>query len=105
MSARVMARGMTVGWLPAGVGEDTPGLIAEGANGGMPAKNSGWEEDPACHSWVKMIPPAWWTASVTLDQAWTWASLNSPGTSCQPTASRLIQVPSVMIKPAEARWV
>jgi len=41
---------------------------------------------------------------VTADQPRTCASVNNPGTSCQPTASRLIHVPSVMSNPAEARW-
>ncbi len=99
-----MAVGVTVGWSPDGVGERSPGLTADGANGGVPEKKSGCDAEPVCQSWVKMTPPFRCTASVTTDQPRTWASVNNPGTSCQPTASRLIQVPSVMINPAEARW-
>jgi hypothetical protein len=43
-------------------------------------------------------------ASTTADHALSWTSVNKPGASCQPMASRLIQAPSVMIKPADARW-
>jgi hypothetical protein len=103
-SFRVIALGVTVGRLPDGVGEVSPGLTADGANGGVPAWKSGWEVEPVCQSCVKMTPPRRCTASVTADQPRTWASVNNPGTSCQPTASRLIQVPSVMINPAVARW-
>src|ERR1700757_3161623 len=104
MSARVMVRGTTVGLRPEGVWERRPGLTADGANGGVPEKKSGCEDDPVCHSWAKISPPAAWTASVTADHALTCASVNSPGTSCQPTASRLTHTPSLMIRPAEARW-
>src|SRR3984957_19348715 len=104
MSFRVIALGVTVGLLPEDVGELRPGLTADGANGAVPAKKSGCDVEPVCQSCAKMTPPSRCTASVTADQPWTWASVNNPGTSCQPTASRLIQVPSVMIKPAEARW-
>src|SRR6267378_1288571 len=103
MSSRVMALGFTVGLLPDGVGELTPGLTADGANGAVPAKKWGCDDEPVCHNCTKMRPPRWCTASVTADQARTWASVNNPGTSCQPTASRLIHVPSVMINPADAR--
>ena len=78
---------------------------ADGANGAVPAKKSGCDAEPECQSCVKMTPPARCTASVTADQPRIWASVNSPGTSCQPMASRLIHVPSVMSNPAEARWV
>src|ERR1700758_156535 len=104
MSARVIALGVTVGLLPDGVGDCSPGLTADGANGVVPAKKSGCDVEPVCHSCAKMTPPSRCTASVTADQPRTWASVNSPGTSCQPTASRLIHVPSVMINPADARW-
>ncbi|HEX3826362.1 MAG TPA: hypothetical protein VHV82_03735 [Sporichthyaceae bacterium] len=42
---------------------------------------------------------------MTAAQPRTWVSVNSPGTSCHPMACRLTQVPSVMISPAEARWL
>src|ERR1700739_2665967 len=103
MSSRVIALGVTVGLWPEGVGELRPGLTGDGANGAVPAKKSGCDVEPVCQSCAKMTPPSRWTASVTADQPRTWASVNKPGTSCQPTASRLIQVPSVMINPAEAR--
>src|ERR1700751_2539896 len=104
MSSRVMALGVTVGWLPDGVGECSSGLTADGANGGVPAKKSGCDVEPVCQSWAKTTPPRRFTDSATPDQPRTCAPGNNPGTSCQPTASRLIQVPSVMINPAEARW-
>src|ERR1700751_5195021 len=104
MSSFVMALGITVGLFPDGVGELTPGLKADGAHGAVPAKKSGCDDDPVCHSCAKMTPPSRCTASVTADQPRTWASVNNPGTSCQPTASRLTHVPSVMIRPADARW-
>jgi hypothetical protein len=80
------------------------GLTADGANGAVPAKKSGCDVEPVCQSCAKMTPFSRCTASVTSDQPRTWASVNNPGTSCQPTASRLIHVPSVTINPAEARW-
>src|SRR5271155_3924914 len=104
MSWPVMALGVTVGLLPDDVGELSPGLIADGANGAVPGKKSGCDVEPVCQSCAKMTPPCWGTGSVTADQPRTWASVNNPGTSCQPMASRLIQVPSVMINPAEAGW-
>src|ERR1700752_708519 len=104
MSWCVIALGVTVGWLPEAVGELRPGLTADGANGAVPAKKSGCDVEPVCQSCAKMTPPSRCTASVTADQPRTWASLNNPGTSCQPTASRLIHMPSVTINPAEARW-
>src|SRR6201995_3513159 len=104
MSWRVIVLGVTVGLLPDGVGERSPGLTADGANGAVPEKKSGCEVEPVCQSCANMPPSARCTASVTADQARTWASVNNPGTSCQPTASRLTHVPSVMIRPADARW-
>src|SRR6202034_2196097 len=104
MSSCVIALGVTVGWLPDAVGECSPGSTTDGANGGVPAKKSGCDNEPVCQSCAKMTPPARCTASVTPDQPRTCASVNNPGTSCQPTASALTQVPSVMISPAEARW-
>src|SRR5271166_463269 len=103
MSWRVIALGVTVGLLPDGVGELSPGLTVDGARGAVPAKKSGCDAEPVCQSWAKMTPPARCTASVTADQPRICASVNNPGTSCQPTESRLIHVPSVMINPAEAR--
>ena len=104
MSSRVIVLGVTVGLLPDGVGDGSPGLTADGAKGAVPSKKSGCDDEPVCQSCTKMTPPSLCTASVTADQARTWASVKIPGTSCQPTASRLIHVPSVTINPAEARW-
>ena len=66
-----MARGTTVGWRPEGVCERKPGSTSDGANGGVPEKKSGWEDEPVCHSWAKISPPSAWTESVTANHALT----------------------------------
>ena len=58
MSSRVIAFGVTVGLLPDGVGESTPGLTADGAHGALPLKKSGCDAEPVCQSCIKMTPGA-----------------------------------------------
>src|SRR5665647_3552524 len=52
---------------------------ADGATGRAPPRKSEWETRPTCQSWMKILPPARWTASVTFFQPATCAAEYMPG--------------------------
>ena len=59
---------------------------------------------PTCQSWITILPPASWTASVTFFHPAICAALWMPGVQAYPLPSGVIWLASVMIRPAPARW-